>query len=1482
MAGHILFVAFQDQLHKCHLPDSTNRLITIGNSWSNQVTIPEMDEEITLEWDGSKLIYLDTEINKMERVDLKDKTIHFYVQDEEQTIYYDIAGYHSITFGSQEYNDVSISSWNADIVLVRGKDHSTFYLDIQDGDVFYNYGYINEDRVLHVGDQLFIEGVSITVHPEHLELRSNREMKTRLTELIDLYNPYEDDYPDYHRSPRIIYREPDDKRTIAKPANKPSKPSEQLARTIVPPLVMIAALVIISLVQPRGIFIIAMLAVTVVTIIFSITSYVKSVKKYKADMKHREETYKKYLQRKTKELFEASEEQRHALHYHYPDVEKIREMVTNIEARIYEKTMYHHDFLNFRTGLGRVDSSFEIEFNEEEFTQEEDELVDAARDLLGQFNELRDVPVVTSLAKGPVGYIGQRKLVLEQLQLIVMQLSLFHSYHDLQFITIFPEEEKKEWDWMRWMPHASVRDINVRGFVYHERSRDQVLHSMYQVLKERKQLVEEKSNTNEKLFFSPHYVVLVTDEKLILDHTIMEFFNEDPSELGVSIVFVQDVMRALPEHVKTVIDIRDANEGKIILEETELVNKSFKPDHFPKHFNKEVVSRALAPINHLQNLKNSIPEQVTFLELYNVEKVEELNIQTRWSQNETYKSLAVPLGLRGKEDLVQLNLHEKAHGPHGLVAGTTGSGKSEIIQSYILSLAVNFHPYEVAFLLIDYKGGGMANLFAKLPHLMGTITNLDKAQSMRALASIKAELQKRQRLFGEHEVNHINQYQKLFKQGKVTEPMPHLFLISDEFAELKSEQPDFMKELVSTARIGRSLGIHLILATQKPSGVVDDQIWSNSKFKLALKVQNAGDSNEILKTPDAAEITLPGRAYLQVGNNEIYELFQSAWSGADYIPDKSEQDYVDMTIYAINELGQYDILTEDLSGLEHKEEVEKIPTELDAVIDHIADYTEKQEMEPLAKPWLPPLPEKIFGPELHAVAFEEAWKEPKKPLQPMIGLLDQPELQKQSPLTLNLSKDGHLAVFSSPGYGKSTFLQTVVMDLARQHNPEHFHVYLLDFGTNGLLPLKNLPHVADTFLIDEEEKIGKLVRMISSIVKQRKQQLSKYGVANIEMFEKASGETVPNISLVIDNYESVRDAEFVDDFERIITQIAREGASIGIHLIISAGRQSAMRMPLLSNIKTQIALFLIETTEARSIVGRTDIELEEIAGRGLVKLEEPALFQTMLPENGEEALEIIDKLQATAKAMEEAWDGEYPESIPMMPEGVVDFEQFKNQRRTKKLVDEQKVPLGLDFEEVMPVGFNPAQYENLTVMSDRKDGLDRMIQSVAKNVAMMDNSYQTILIDTVEQKFKDIGSNMNTYMSETDGLRTMKAELINEIEKRSKEGTANEQKWLVQIANLQDFVERTGLSADDASTMIDKGSKVGIHFIICSEYSYLGMSYEQVPKYFRGQAMIGLLSMRLGDQDMFKQPFIRQEKYPNKYECYVALDHQHVKVKIPE
>src|SRR5690625_2702137 len=809
MTNPVLVISYGEQLHKCSLHPTEAQAITIGNSLLHHVTFLTLESEITVHWNGKVC-----EVNE-QQIQMNDQTtimigatqLTLYMtnhsKDVMQTL--DVTEQLNITFGKEMFNHVTVTNTNVDFMLTREVLTEDFTLLVNEGTIYHNHAQVMNHIKIAEGDQLFFDGVFVLVGNGDITMVLPPERL--VSKLINHYlqdDVYQGYYPDYHRSPRIIYREPEEKKVIAKPSNKPSKPSEQLMRTIIPPIVMIAALAVVSIFQPRGIYIIVMLAMTVTTIILSVTSYVKSSKQYRIDMKERTRSYREYLQNKTKELFDTSLEQQHALKYHYPSVEEIKEMTMEVNARIYEKTMFHHDFLMYRVGMGNIEPSFEIEFREEEFTQDEDELVKEAKALHTQFQQMQQVPITTSLMNGPVGYIGQRSLVLEQLQLLVMQTAFFHSYHELQFVVIFPEEEKQQWKWMRWLPHASLKELNVRGFVYHDRSRDQVLTSLYQILKERKMFNEEKNDKHERTYFTPHYTVLITDEKIILDHTIMEFFNEDPSDLGVTLIFVQDVLQSLPEHVATVIDIRDASSGNVILEEGELINQAFVPDHFPVAFNKEAVSRSLAPLNHLQSLKSTIPEAVTFLEMYGVETVEAFNLRQNWQQNETYKSLAVPLGLRGKDDLVHLNLHEKAHGPHGLVAGTTGSGKSEIIQSYILSLAVNFHPHEVAFLLIDYKGGGMANLFKHLPHLLGTITNLDKAQSLRALASIKAELQKRQRLFGECDVNHINQYQKLYKEGKVEEPMPHLFLISDEFAELKAEQPDFMKELVSTARDRKS------------------------------------------------------------------------------------------------------------------------------------------------------------------------------------------------------------------------------------------------------------------------------------------------------------------------------------------------------------------------------------------------------------------------------------------------------------------------------------------------------------------------------------------------------------------------------------------------------------------------------------------------------------------------------------------------------
>jgi len=388
-------------------------------------------------------------------------------------------------------------------------------------------------------------------------------------------------------------------------------------------------------------------------------------------------------------------------------------------------------------------------------------------------------------------------------------------------------------------------------------------------------------------------------------------------------------------------------------------------------------------------------------------------------------------------------------------------------------------------------------------------------------------------------------------------------------------------------------------------------------------------------------------------------------------------------------------------------------------------------------------------------------------------------------------------------------------------------------------------------------------------------------VANIEMYEKASGDLVPNIMIVIDNYDAVREADFVDEFNKIITQTAREGASLGIHLAISAGRQNAMRMPLLSNLKVQIALYLIDASEARAIVGKTDVEVEEIQGRGLIKLEDPTLFQTMLPTEGAEALEIIDNIQAIAKQMDEHWQGERPEEIPMMPEGVIDFEQFRKRKKTKEIVQKELLPLGLEFEEVLPISFDPIKFGHLTAVSDRAEGLERMTQALAKSMTMLTDAYQTTIIDTGTQALAEIGKSIKTYIAEPESVVRVKADLLSEINNRM-DNKVDGPKWLVLIADLKDFGERSKLEEEELSVLFDQSAKVGIHFIIVGNYNYIGTSFEQIPKYVRNQSTVGLVSMRLGDQDLFKQPFISREKYPNPYECYYAMDHQHVKIKIPE
>ena len=1438
-------IIFYSQGLRYEVELGADKTVLIGATEKAQVYLSQQEMPIQLKVDGDEVFYqYGDEVGLLKNA-LNLGEVVFYLREGETKIY-DLLDLSEIQIGSHKGALISLDT---EIELLLQKTQNQWILTRMRGE-FYRNNHLEQDdqQLISFGDELSLGAVTIKLYPDEIWIQGPAQVGKQLTLREPSRYAFYEEYPDYHRSPRIIYRGSEDKILINPPGQEPVKPSDELLKLIIPPLMMIGVTILITLIQPRGIYILATVGMSITTMIFSIRGFFKNRKKYKADKKERIDLYRLYLKDKAMELTRLEREQKEGMNYHFPTVLELTDLVESYNHRIYEKTPLHFDFLYYRLGLGKLPTSYELNYGQRERSGKKDALEEEGYALYSRHKKIPDMPIPANLSHGPVGYIGPRNLVLEQLQLLVMQIATFHSYHDVQFITILPEEEKEQWSWMRWLPHAKLQELNVRGFVYNQRTRDQVLNSLNQILKLRRSQKEETSH-KESTLFHPHYVVLVTDEKPILDHVIMEFFTEDPTDLGCSLVFVEDVMSSLSENIQTVINIKDRNTGQLVMEEGVLKETDFRLDHFPVDYDKERIARTLAPLNHLQNLKSSIPDSVTFMEMYGAETFEDLQVSSRWEKNAPYKSLAVPIGLRGQGDLVQLNLHEKAHGPHGLIAGTTGSGKSETIQSYILSLAVNFHPHDVAFLLIDYKGGGMANLFKNLPHLLGTITNLDGAQSMRALASINAEIHRRERLFREFEVNHINQYQKKFKNGEAKEPLPHLFLISDEFAELKVNQPDFIKELVSIARVGRSLGVHLILATQKPSGVVDDQIWSNSRFKIALKVADRSDSNEMLHTPDAAEITQTGRAYLQVGNNEVYELFQSAWSGADYQPEKDDMGIEDHTIYLINDLGQYEVLNQDLSGLDLAEDIKEVPTELEAIVSQIQLLTESQQIPPVPQPWLPPLKERMT---LDACDFKTVWEEQKSGLCFQLGVADMPHRQKQEIVTLDLTQT-HIALYGGPGMGKTTFLQSMTLDLIRHYSPANLEVYLLDFGTNGLSPYRDFPHVADIFTLDDAEKINKLIKRLKDIHTKRKRLLSRTGVATIDLYQQLMKEQLPHVLVVLDNFEALKDEPYEDAMYKLLILLAREGIALGIHLVITSGRQLNIRVALHSNIKTQFTLKQNDYSDVTSVVGATKYRnMEDIRGRALLAQEEVNPVQLYLPFENENLLNMIRMITQEAGEMSRYWTGRLPESIPMAP-AVLTIDDLRSRVGYQEAIAQAQIVLGLDKESVQIRTWNRTK-TNLLMLSNKQEQMTHFMQYILEQVDSSENKivFAPELHDLDETDGVDI---LSDKISVEEMLEAVAYRITEKIKNKlySKESFITFYGFATFVSSL------SNKSIENLSFIIDKGRLVGYTCLIISDPS-LASRIDAASKLVKQTEML-LLTMRIVDQNV-TVPLNRNSREP--------------------
>lgn len=998
----------------------------------------------------------------------------------------------------------------------------------------------------------------------------------------------------------------------------------------------------------------------------------KHEKKVKlASEKLRQEKYFQYLNEIKDKIKRAAIEQKSILTENLISGEECMQRIEQRDRNLWERMPIHDDFLQVRVGIGELPLKADIKYPERKFELKEDNLQDAMFMLGKEPKVLQEVPISISLLReSKVGIVGERTEVITLVRNILLQTITLHSYDEVKLMFISNEAERMEWGAFHYIPHIWNQDKSVRFLA--ENADDMKALSAY-IEKEILEPLQEEHRDNDVRL--PYYVIVVADKQLADKSEALHRLMEYKGEGGYSLLMLYDELRNLPKETSSVIEIH-AKEGKIY-DKDDITGKAQK--FLPEFVDTDRLRKCtelLANIElDLPEDRYALPSALTFLEMFGVGRISYLNSLQRWKDNNPSITLQTPIGVDVNGELAYLDLHEKYHGPHGLVAGMTGSGKSEFIITYILSLAVNYHPDEVAFILIDYKGGGLAGAFEdeergiKLPHLAGTITNLDGAAVKRSLISIQSELRRRQAIFNEARkvanegTMDIYKYQTLYRNHIVDEPVPHLFIISDEFAELKAQQPEFMEQLISAARIGRSLGVHLILATQKPAGVVDDQIWSNSKFRICLKVQDKADSMDMIKRPDAAELSQTGRYYLQVGFNEYFALGQSGWCGADYVPSDQVEKKAEYSVQIIDNLGR--VIKEAKPPKRSTDDGSKKIKQVVGIVKYLSELASEEQVSvrPL---WLPAIPSHIYVKHLYQ---KYGISETQGKLSPVVGEYDDPFNQKQYVLQINFTERGNCLLYGASGTGKATFVTSMIYAMLLHQSAEYLNLYLLDFGSETLKVFEKAPQVGGVILSHEEEKIRNLIKMLYEEIESRKRMFSEYG-GDIQSYLRNAKEPIANILVVINNYTGLNEA--YEDVEEKLIYLMRDGTKYGIYFCMTVNGTNGIRYRASQNFSQILTMQLNDPTDYPVVMGKTEgIIPAKHKGRGLVRLDRVYEFQTAYSFAEDEQDNLRDfckKLAADARVR--------AREIPILPDEV------SAEVMRRYVSDLQSVPVGIGKEKL--------------------------------------------------------------------------------------------------------------------------------------------------------------------------------------------------------
>lgn len=1135
--------------------------------------------------------------------------------------------------------------------------------------------------------------------------------------------------------------------------------------------------------------------------------------------KYRVARYTAYLNEKSEEIFKEMQHQTQVLLTNNRSIVDCLSALGGDNSSIWIREIKNPDFLRVRLGLGSTDADIEIEAPKERFTLKDDELYEKIHSIVNTSRKLENVPITFSFLENKISAVVCNCSYSQFfINTLITQLAIYHSAADLKMVFLTNKDTGFDLSYAKHFPHVFSADKQIRFYSENSDEMKIIASHLEKIYSERRDkifkqnqdqkelVVEEKTVQEGYRKFDTYYLIITDDFMTAKSLSVVDSVLNSEDNYGFSFLILDTSMRRLPNQCKAFVNVNETEGRKL---EKDLNSQTlFTPEFSSSIDLKRVGARLLnVPLMELDE-QSALPQSLTFLEMYNVSKIEQLNIVNRWKTNDPTISLSTPIGVHTSGETFTIDLHEKMHGPHGLIAGSTGSGKSEFIITFVLSMCVNFHPDEVQFVLIDYKGGGLAGAFENretkkaIPHIAGTITNLDAGAINRSIVSINSELKRRQRMFnesktitGESTID-IYKYQRYYREGIVKEPISHLFIVSDEFAELKAQQPEFMDELVSTARIGRSLGVHLILATQKPSGVVNEQIWSNSKFKICLKVANRGDSMEMLKRPEAASIKETGRFYLQVGYDEYFDIGQSGWSGAKYIPTDKIIKKKDDSIIFVNNTGG---VIKTANNLIKRETNVEMGDQLTNIVKTLMDIAEKDKFV-AKKLWLDNIPEFVYIGNLKSKYNYTA--EPYY-INPIIGEYDNPEQQKQGLLTLDLMNKGNTIIYGASNNGQDNLLSTIIYSSAIEHTPEEINFYVVDLGAEVLKIFKKLPHVGDVCTLDDAEKITNVFIMLDEELDRRKELFSDYN-GEYSYYIKKSGQKLPLICCIINNYDA-----FTESFAKMsgmLESFYRDCSKYGICFITTCSTQSTIRGKVSEYFTNKLCLRMAKDEDYRNILNsKKGLVPAKFKGRGIALTDDGSFeFQSAyiyLPE------QINDTITNTAKVFSEKYTTK-AKRVPMLPEVVTPDLLYDDP------TDLSSVPVGYNVNTREPhnYDFSKEKINIITAMS--YDDLTKFTYALTNVFAKVPGLNVKVFDFTKSLDLLNVGG-----VAASNDLDNEVIRMYNEVVK-SNEGT---DKYLYYIVGIDKIKESIKPENHELFTKLMKAAKTfnNVSFVICDEYDYV-------------------------------------------------------------